>query len=319
MSVVLVTAATAPLGIELCRALAVRHEVLASGLEPAALAAPRFAGSAVRYLEADLSHSRSRRTLLFGAALEARAEAVVYGAQEGPAGPHAEADAVRELLHLCERHPSIRAFVYRGTGEVYRIRAGDPGLIDEDHPLELGTRASSRLRDLVEADQAACSHAAHSRLRIAVLRFAEPWLAPGRGPLLRWLRSSACLRPLGHDPVVNLISAEDYLRAVALAVEARAAGAFNVPGADLLPLSELAERAGRLCLGAPACLLPSLYALLPGPGFSYAPNRRRLFFGGVLCGEQAAAAFGYRPRAPIRWPREPWPHLTLPEPAAAPA
>lgn len=319
MSAILVTAATTPPGIELCRALAVRHQVLASGPEPAAIAAPRFTNCAVRYLQADLAHSRSRRTLLFGPALELGVETVVYGPQQQPAHPHAEADAVRELLHLCERHPSIGAFVYRGTGEVYRVRAGDPSLIDENHPLELGARASSWTRDRVEADQAACAHAAHSRLRIAVLRFAEPYLPDGRGPLLSWLRSRPCLRPLGHDPVVNLISLEDVLHAIALAVDARPGGVFNLPGADLLPLSELAERSGRLCVGAPGCLLASAYALLPGAEFGYASNRRRLHFGGVLCGDRAAAGFGYRPRTPIRWPREAWPRLTLPEPAAAPA
>jgi len=154
-------------------------------------------------------------------------------------------------------------------------------------------------------------HAGLSRLRVAVLRCAELYAPDGGGPLCSWLRSLLCLRPLGFDPVVNLLSAADLVSALALAVRSPAPGIFNVPGADTLPLSELAERCGRLSAPVAGFLLPPLYALLPGTAFRYGPNQRRLHFGGVLCGEAAQRVLGYRPRTGIRFPAEPWPRLPI--------
>lgn len=302
MSGVLVTCASAPAGVDLCRALALRMPVLACSPEPATAMA-RLAESGVRYLQLDLSHSRNRRALLFGPALDAHVEAVVHAPACDGRRPHAAADTLRELLHLCDRHPTIRRFVYIGTADVYRTGPGDPALIDEEHPLETDPTAPSSVRDLVEADQAACAHIATSRLRVTVLRCAELFAPGAEGPLQRWLRSEPCLRPLGFDPMVNLIGAEDLVRAVTLALRAQLAGVFNVAGADTLPITALAAKAGRRCVPLPGWLVSAAYRVraVAGPSFDYQTNRTRFHFGSVLCGRAALAAFGYQPRTPLRW------------------
>jgi UDP-glucose 4-epimerase len=211
---------------------------------------------------------------------------------------------LRELIHLCERHPTIRRFVYQGSAEVYRSGPADPAVIDEEHPVEPDDEAPPWLRDLVEADQAACAHIGGSRLRIAVLRCAELFAPQAGGQLLRWLDAEPCLRPLGFDPIVNLISREDLVRAVSLALRSPVAGVFNIKGADTLPLSELAAKAGRRCVPLPGWMLSSAYrlrALLRGPSFDYPTNRPKFHFGGVLSGRTALLALGYQPRTPIRW------------------
>lgn len=303
MSGVLVTCVSAPPGIELCRALAARMPVLACGPEPEEAMAKVFAGSGIRYERLDLTRSRNRRALLFGPALDAQVEAVVHAPLCDHRRPHVAADTLRELLHLCERHPTIRRIVYRSTADVYRIGPADPALIDEEHPVESDVLAPAWLRDLVEADQAACAHIGTSRLHVTVLRCAELFAPGSDGQLQRWLRQDPCVRPLGFDPMVNLISAEDLVGAVVLALRAGVPGVFNVAGADTLPLSELAARAGRRCVPLPGWLVPASYRLrtLAGPGFDYPANRARFHYGGVLCGRAALAAFGYQPCAPIRW------------------
>jgi UDP-glucose 4-epimerase len=307
VSTVLVTNAGSPPGVELCYALAAHTAVLACGSEPETAMEPLFRGIAVRWVRADLSHSRARRGLLFGAALDARVQAVVHASPRDTRRPHDAADTVRELLHLCERHPTIQRFVYRSTGEVYRVGPGDPALIDEEHPVESDPSAPGWLRDRVEADQAACARIGTSRLRVTVLRCAELFAPGADGQLQRWLRSDPCFRPLGYDPMVNLITREDLVRAIGLAVRAHESGVFNIPGADLLPLSELAARSGRRCLPLPGWLVPASYRLraLAGPGFDYRTSERRFHFGGVLCGRSALAALGYQPRAGLFGPVEP--------------
>ena len=299
VSAILVTNAGSPPGVELRYALAAHGAVLACGPEPETAMEPLFRGIAVRWVRADLSHSRARRGLLFGAALDARIQAVVHAPPRDTRRPHDAADTVRELLHLCERHPTIQRFVYRSTGEVYRVGPGDPALIDEEHPVESDPSAPGWLRDLVEADQAACARIGTSPLRVTVLRSAELFAPGADGQLQRWLRSDPCVRPLGYDPIVNLITREDLVRAIALAVRAHESGVFNIAGADLLPLSELASRSGRRCLPLPGWLVPASYGLraLAGPGFDYRTSERRFHFGGVLCGRSALATLGYQPRA----------------------
>jgi UDP-glucose 4-epimerase len=304
MTSVLVTCASASPGLELCRALATHMPVLACGAEPEAALAPLLEESGIHYLQADLSHSRQRRAVLFGPALDARVDAVVHAPSCDPRRPHGAADTLRELIHLCERHPTIRRFVYRGSAEVYRSGPADPAVIDEEHPVEPDDEAPPWLRDLVEADQAACAHIGGSRLRIAVLRCAELFAPKAGGQLLRWLDAEPCLRPLGFDPIVNLISREDLVRAVSLALRSPVAGVFNIKGADTLPLSELAVKAGRRCVPLPGWVLSPAYrlrALLKGPSFDYPTNRPKFHFGGVLSGRAALLALGYQPRTPIRW------------------
>jgi UDP-glucose 4-epimerase len=306
VNAVLVTYAASPPGVDLCRALAAHMPVLACGPEPESAMEPLFRGTQVRWVRADLAHSRSRRGLLFGAALDARVEAVVHAPSTDMQRPHGGADTVRELLHLCERHPTIQRFVYRSTDEVYRVGPGDPALIDEEHPIESDPSAPGWLRDLVEADQAACARIGASRLQVAVLRCPELFAPGADGQLQRWLRSVPCVRPLGYDPMVNLITREDLVCAFALAVRVQASGVFNIPGADLLPLSELAARSGRRCLPLPGWLVPASYGLraLAGPGFDYRTSERRFHFGGVLCGRSALATLGYQPGAGLWGPVE---------------
>ncbi len=304
MSGILVTCVGRPAGLELCRALALHAPVLACGREPEAGVGKLLRGTAVRYVATDLAHSRNRRALLFGPALDAGIEAVVHAPACDPQHPHAAADVLRELLHLCDRHPTIRRFVYRSTTDVYRAGPGDPSLVDEEHPVEAGATAPAWLHDLVEADQAACAHVGASRVSVAVLRCAEILLPGGDGPLQQWLRSEPCLRPLGFDPMVNLLTAEDLIRAVSLALREHAGGVFNVPGADTLPLSELAAKAKKRCIALPDPVVAALYRLrgVTGPTFDYRTQGTRFHFGGVPCGRAALAAFGYQPRTPICWP-----------------
>jgi UDP-glucose 4-epimerase len=313
MSAILVTGATAPLGIELSRTLARNGErVLAVGPEPAEEAAPLLAQRGIEYRQADLGRPRELRSLLFGPARDLGVAAVVHTAQEprSRGSTTLSVDSISTLLHLCERHPTIRAFVHRSSAGVYRVRASDPALIDEEHPLELGESVPPRVRARVEADQAVCARIGVSPLRIAVLRCAE-CLGPGvEGELRDYLGSRVCFRPLGYDPMLNLLSTADLVRALALAAGARASGIFNVPGLDTLPLSEVVERWGRLAVRVPGFLLAPLYALraaVLGTGFRYAPFRHRFHFGGVPCGARARAALGYEPREGIFWPSRPWP------------
>ena len=309
---VLVTGATTPLGVAIVEDLladpSVGH-VLAVGLErdavPTGCPRPRFTYQAI-----DLSRSRAVHDLLFGTARDLGIDTVIHGAMHrstratGDAAHASNVEATRQLVLEAAHHPTIRRFVHRSAGEVYAIRATEPNLLDEDVPLELDPAAPQWVRDRVEADLTVCAQLGRSALSIAILRCAEVLAADTGSQLWDYLGSRVCLRPLGFDPMINVLSTEDYTRATVRAAASRVTGVFNIAGTDTLPLSRLIRLAGRRDIPIPGPLLSPAYRLRRralGLEFRYDLNMRRFHFGGVLDGSRAQRELGYRPACSL-WP-----------------
>jgi UDP-glucose 4-epimerase len=214
-------------------------------------------------------------------------------------------ESTRELLRLAERHPTIRRFVFRSHSDVYRVSPYGATLLEEDDALDLSAGAPQRVRNRVEADVTVCTRMGLSPLSIQVLRCAEI-LAPNMGSqLYDYLSSVLCLRPLGFDPMLNLLTIEDAARALVLALDCDAQGVFNIAGADTLPLSRVIEKWGRTALPVFGPLLAPLYRLRAsalGVEFRYDMNHRRFHFSSVLDGRRAREILGYEPKHPIAWP-----------------
>lgn len=309
---VLVTGADAPVGEWLVRALLEDNRighVIAVAPRPERVALPQSARLTV--LPVELLKERHVHDLLFGPARELGVEVIIHTATAGSAtedGKRVHAfnvEATRALLALCERHPTIRRFVLRSFSEVYQIDADLPVLIAEDHPLNLSAGAPQFVRDRVEADLHACVRMGLSNLQIQVLRTAEV-LAPGTGSqLFDYLESPICLRPIGFDPMVNVLSLSDITRALHRSVHASAQGVFNVPGADTLPLSLAIRKWGRASIAVPSSMMAPLYkwrTWLWGTDFRYGMNRRRFHYSGVLDGRRAKDVLGYVPQYGVEWP-----------------
>ena len=190
-------------------------------------------------------------------------------------------------------------------------------MLDEDDPLDFDPGSPQWVRDRVEADLTVCAHFG-GRLKIAVLRCAE-LLAPDSGSQLwDYLSSRVCLRPLGFDPMLDVLSLDDAAAAFVAAAQHAQSGVFNIPGADRLPLSRAIAESLRLDIAVPGPLMSPLYRLrrmVADFDFRYDLNVRRFHLGGVLDGRRAHEAFGYVPRVPAQWPR-PWWRRLLDELAA---
>jgi UDP-glucose 4-epimerase len=222
-------------------------------------------------------------------------------------GDHVHAinvEATRNLLLQSEHHPTVRRFVFRSHTEIYRTRADQPSVFAEDHPIDFSADAPQWLRDRVEADLTVCARMGMCELSIAVLRCSE-CMGPQIGSqLFDYLQSRVCLRPLGFDPMINLITIDDLVDALVRAADNEAQGVFNIPGADTLPLSALIDSARRLDIPVPGPLLRPLYRLrsmTTGTQFRYDLNLGRFHFSGIADGTRARETLGYEPRRPIDW------------------
>lgn len=312
---VLVTGATTPIGRTLIARLLSEEgteSVLAVGAEADPLPFGLQGSTRYHYRQIDLTRTRDLHDLLFLDAKRLGIDVVVHNAlhrsahHEGPRVHALNVECTRELLAMAERHPTIRRFVFRSASAVYRIDPRRSTLLSEDDPLELEPNAPQKVRDRVEADLTVCTRMGMSELELVVLRCAEI-LAPGVGSQLwDYLGSRVCFRPMGFDPMLNLLSLEDLSRALSLAVAGEGSGVFNVPGADVLPLSHAVELWGRVGIPVPGPALAPLYRLRAralGRDFRYDLNHRRFHWSAVLDGRRARDRLGYEPRYPITWPK----------------
>lgn len=307
---VMVTGATTPLGaaiVEYLLGMSDVELVLAVGREAAP--AQRQPDERLVYRAADLTRPRSLHDLLWRDARELRIDRIAHGIQHRRARDtgvrvHLQnVESTRELILACRDHPTIRRLVYRSYAEVYSLRHTTSDLLDEEAPLDFEPASPQWLRDRVEADLAVCAQLA-GPLSIAVLRCAELVVPDCGSQLWDYLQSRVCLRPLGFDPMLNVLSLEDVVIAFAAALRSDAIGVFNIPGYDTLPLSRAIAECLRIDVPIPGPMIAPLYRLrrlVAGFDFRYDLNIRRFHFGGVVDGSRARAALGYVARHPVRW------------------
>ncbi len=262
------------------------------------------------WIRADLTRSRSIRRLLFGPVREHRIEAIVHGAHHrNPADRgrklhRLNVESTRLMLRLAEQHPTVRHFILRSYADVYRVRPHLADILWEDAPLELGTRAPQILRDRVEADVTACGRLGLSSLRILVLRCAEIYAAEMGSQLWDYLHRRACVRPVGFDPMVNLLSLDDAVQAHLLALKSKARGVVNIPGKDTLPLTRAIRLSGKQQFAVPGWMLGPAYRLRRGgsdAAFRYHLNVERFHSTAILGGQRAGEVLGYEPKHPLAW------------------
>lgn len=308
---VLVTGANTPTGQRLVQSLVadtrVRH-VLAVDLDPPR--DPSRMASRLRTMQVNLTSTRRVRELLFGPARDLGVEVVVHlGRPHDPRANgrrlhKANVEALRSMLDLSDRHPTIRRMVVRSHAVVYKVSMDLPTLVTEDHPLNLGARAQY-IRDRVEADLTACTRMGLANAEIVVLRCAEA-MAPGTGSqLYDYLNAPVAFRPVGFDPMLNVATIDDLVVALEAATHGSGEGVFNIPGFDTLPLSAAAHKFGTPLVPMPSPLVRSLYNLrhrVVGSSFSYGLNRLRMHFGLVLDGTRAKEELSYVPKHPVHWP-----------------
>jgi len=312
MKSILVTGANTAIGHQLIdRLLAdarVAH-VLAVSSEPK-LSGDR-SNARLSYLSLDLTRPREVHDLLFGPARDANVEVVVHLGQVED--PHkrgrrvhlANVEAVRAILDLSDRHPTIHRLILKSYAVVYRVRNDLPTLVTEDHPLNLSSQAPQYVRDRVEADLTAGTRMGLIDAEIVVLRCAEALAGNTGSQLYDFLEGPVAFRPAGFDPMLNVASCSDLVRAFETAIHGSGEGVFNIPGFDTLPLSEAIHKWGRRSIPLPGPLIRPLYQLrhmVAGSSFEYGLNRHRMHLGLVLDGTRARDLLGYEPSHPIDWP-----------------
>ena len=200
----------------------------------------------------------------------------------------------RKLFEHCHEY-GVKQAVFVGRHTVYGATPDSPLYHTEDEPPLAGA-AFKELADLVAADLYAGSALWRwPSLDTAVLRVCY-FLGPSRGGTLAgFLSRTKVPLVLGFDPLYQLMHEWDAEEAIALAVERRLRGVFNVAGPGPVPLSTVCKATGRRAVRIPEPMYP---AVLGRFGFPFLPPSAvaHVTYPVVIDGSAFVEATGFAPR-----------------------
>ena len=156
-----------------------------------------------------------------------------------------------QLLAACEKTPSLKAIVARGSAAIYGSAPSTPAFFTEEmarsYPLE--TRFQ---RDISELESYFENFdRRHPKITCCMLRY-QPEIGPDLDvPLMRYFNLPVVPTQLGFDPRLQLLHAEDATEALAAAVANPVNGAVNVAPSGTISLTKLLRLAGRPTLPLP--------------------------------------------------------------------
>jgi len=145
--------------------------------------------------------------------------------------------------------------IFVGRHTFYGAAPDSPLFHTEDEP-PMALSTFPELADLVAADLfAATALWRYPEMVTAVLRVCYTLGPTGHGTLATYLRGSTVPTLLGFDPLFQFMHEDDVVTSIALALERRLRGIFNVAGPPPVPFSIVVRETGRKLLRLPEFLV----------------------------------------------------------------
>ena len=203
-----------------------------------------------------------------------------------------------QLLAACERVPTLRTIVIRGSAGIYGAEPHAPQFFREEM-AQLFPQRTRFQRDVAEIENYFETHSRrYPDVTCTMLRY-QPAIGPGlRTQITRYLSQPVCPTYMGFDPRIQLVHEQDALDALVAAIRRPVRGAVNVAASGTIGLARMirAAHGHRLPVAGP------LFGPLTGAGRrlgldSYSDDFRRLLrYGrGVDIG-RLERELGHRPR-----------------------
>jgi UDP-glucose 4-epimerase len=203
-----------------------------------------------------------------------------------------------QLLAACERVPTVRSIVIRGSAGIYGAEPHAPQFLGEEMTRLFPLRTRFQ-RDVAEIEN---YFETFSRRRPQVtctmLRY-QPAIGPSLDTQInRYLSQPACPTYLGFDPRIQLVHEHDALEALMAAIRNPVPGAVNVAGRGTIGLSRMIRLAGRppLPVAGPLFAPVTQAARRLGLGAYSDDFRRLLRYGRAVDIRRLEEEVGYEPR-----------------------
>jgi UDP-glucose 4-epimerase len=194
---------------------------------------------------------------------KARPQAVVHMAtvtslvMPGEERYHLNLGGTRAVFEYSRAY-GVQHCVFVGRHTFYGAGPDSPLFHTEDEPPQELNRFPE-LADLVAADLYAANALWRSPdLTTTVLRICYTLGPSGGGTLAHFLSGKRVPLILGFDPLFQFMHEDDVVTALALTIDKRPRGVFNVAGPQPLPLSLVVREAGRVAVGLPEFVLAGM-------------------------------------------------------------
>lgn len=201
----------------------------------------------------------------------------------------------RRLLDHCVAY-DVKALIVISSSYVYGAAPENPYHMDEDAPLS-ASRGYPEIRDLVEVDTLASGFLwKHPEIHTSVLRSVNVLGRYAETMASRYLRQGRVPTVMGFDPMMQFIHEQDMTEAVALALEKRIRGVYNVVGAGEVPVHTAIRETGGAAWPVPEPILRGAFGALFrwGVGGYPAGMLDYLKYPVTLSGRRFAEATGFR-------------------------
>jgi UDP-glucose 4-epimerase len=163
----------------------------------------------------------------------------------------------RAAFEYAERY-GIGHVVFVGRHTYYGTGPDSPLFHTEDEP-PIGLATFPELADLVAADlYAGTALWRMPSLTTTVLRMCYTLGPSGHGTLAGFLRGKRVPMVMGFDPLFQFMHESDAVAAIALAIEKRVRGVFNVAGPQPVPFSSLIRHTQRTPVPIPEPILEAM-------------------------------------------------------------
>jgi UDP-glucose 4-epimerase len=203
-----------------------------------------------------------------------------------------------QLLAACERVPTLRTIVVRGSAGVYGAEPHAPQFFKEEMTTLFPMRTRFQ-RDVAEIENYFETYARrHAGVSYTMLRY-QPAIGPGmRTQITRYLSQPVCPTYMGFDPRIQLVHIEDALGALVAAVRNPVRGAVNVAGPGTIGLARMIRLAGKRALPIAAPLFGAVTQAAQRLGLDTQSEdfERLLRYGRGVDTRRLVEEVGYTPR-----------------------
>jgi UDP-glucose 4-epimerase len=159
-----------------------------------------------------------------------------------------------QLLSACEQVGSLRTIIVRGSAAIYGAEANAPEFFTEEMARRFPLRTRFQ-RDIGELESYFENYARrYPDAKVMMLRYQPSLSAALESPLTRYLTQPLVPVPMGFDPLLQFVHADDAVGALEAAVCRPVNGAVNVAGEGSISLMRLLRLLGRPALPIPAPL-----------------------------------------------------------------
>jgi UDP-glucose 4-epimerase len=203
-----------------------------------------------------------------------------------------------QLLAACERVPTLRTIVVRGSAGIYGAEPHAPQFFKEEMARLFPLRTRFQ-RDVAEIENYFDTYARrHTGVSCTMLRY-QPAIGPGvRSQIARYLSQPVCPTFMGFDPRMQLVDIEDAIEALVAAVRNPVRGAVNVAGPGTIGLARMIRLAGRRALPIASPLFGAVISTGQrlGLGTQSDDFQRLLRYGRGVDTRRLTEEIGYTPR-----------------------